>query len=126
LPEPPHRFPFRLVEPGIAQVTPSLGASLPRQEHAPDYPLALALEAMAQAVIAAPPPGLERGDAAPGIVHLAGIEQGRLLAAIAPGDRLEAHAELLGRFGPAAKVRCRLERDGTKVAEATLLLTFTG
>ena len=57
-----------------------------------------------------------------GRVFLAGIEGARLLAEIHAGDRLEASAELLSRFGPAIKVRCRLDREGTQVAEATLLL----
>lgn len=90
------------------------------------YPLSLAVEAMAQAVLAAPPPELGSGEVDPKNVQLAGIEQARLLSAIAPGDRLEAHTELAGRFGPAAKVRCRLERAGEPVAEATLLLTVGG
>jgi len=132
LPDLPHAYPFRLVEPHGERVPgkgpailPSLGASLPRQGAA-EYPLSLAVEAMAQAVLAAPPAELGRAGSAGGSAHLAGIEQARLLAAIAPGDRLEARAEVAGRFGPAAKVRCHLERDGEPVAEATLLLTIGG
>lgn len=110
-------------------MTPSLGASLPRQTEraaGTGHPLALAVEAMAQSVLAAPPPELAGGRSSGGNAHLAGIEQARLLAVIAPGDRLETRAEVAGRFGPAAKVRCRLERDGEPVAEATLLLTLAG
>lgn len=132
MPDPPHAYPFRLVEPrggdvrGDAPiVVPSLGSSLPRQSVA-DHPLSLAVEAMAQSVLVAPPPELRGGGAAPEGAQLAGIEDARLLSAIVPGDRLEAHAEVTGRFGPAAKVRCRLERDGEPVAEATLLLTVGG
>lgn len=134
MPDLPHAYPFRLVEPGTggapdgaAVAAPSLGGSLPRQADAgAGYPLSLAVEMMAQSVLAAPPPELPRGDSPPGSVHLAGIEQAKLLAKIAPGDRLEARSEIAGRFGPAAKVRCRLERDGERVAEATLLLTLGG
>lgn len=132
MPALPHAYPFRLVEPlggdacrSAPTATPSLGSGLPRQPGG-DYPLSLAVEVMAQAVLAVPPAELASGGADPANARLAGIEQARLLAAIAPADRLEAHAEVAGRFGPAAKVRCRLERDGEPVAEATLLLTFGG
>jgi 3-hydroxymyristoyl/3-hydroxydecanoyl-(acyl carrier protein) dehydratase len=125
----PHEYPFRFVEPsrpgqptGRPAVAPSVGASLPRAPGA-GYPLSLALEAMAQSVLA-DPPKLE-GDAPGGRAHLAGIEDARLLSEIRPGDRLEGRSELQARFGPALKVRCELTRDGEPVAEATLLLTLT-
>lgn len=130
----PHEYPFRFVEPpkagratGAPIVTPSADSALPR---APGYPLSLALEAMAQSVLA-DPPGPEGGEAGEGgsepigRAHLAGIEDARLLAEIRPGDRLEGRSELRARFGPALKVRCELTRDGEPVAEATLLLTMT-
>lgn len=129
----PHAFPFRLVEPGggsgrddlpIAQ--PSLGSRLPRHPGDPGgaFPLTLAVEVMAQSVLAVPPRELATAGSSAGGAQLAGIEQARLLAVIAPGDRVEARAEVAGRFGPAAKVRCRLERGGETVAEAVLLLTL--
>lgn len=136
MPVLPHAYPFRLVEPhgggtpGRRPVLlPSLGAAMPRQAElgsAAEYPLSLAVEAMAQAVLAAPPAELQSQGSRSGSAHLAGIEEARLLAAIEPGDRLEAHAEVAGRFGPAAKLRCRLVRNGEPVAEAILLLTLGG
>lgn len=133
--ELPHTYPFRFVEPrgGSAPappiVAPSAGAALPGprvggRTVAGGYPLSLALEAMAQSVLAAPP-GAGGEEQAPGRAHLAGIEAARLLAEIRSGDRLEGRSELQGRFGPALKVRCELTRDGEPVAEATLLLTMT-
>lgn len=129
----PHEYPFRFVEPprpghatGRPAVAPSVGASLPRNlGGAPGagYPLSLALEAMAQSVLADPPKA--EGDAPGGRAHLAGIEDARLLDEIRPGDRLEGRSELQARFGPALKVRCELIRDGEPVAQATLLLTLT-
>jgi hypothetical protein len=126
VPDLPHAYPFRFVEarPGRdPTLAPSAGDALPwRGEPRGPYPLSLAVEAMAQAALAALPregPGTVGGRA-----FLAGIEDARLLAEIHAGDRLEASAELLSRFGPAVKVRCRLERDGRPVAEATLLLAL--
>jgi 3-hydroxymyristoyl/3-hydroxydecanoyl-(acyl carrier protein) dehydratase len=132
----PHEYPFRFVEPrpGIREgagpgplIAPSVDASLPRSVDEAGYPLTLALEAMAQSVLADPPgaEGEEPGSAPGGRAHLAGIEDARLLSEIRPGDRLEGRSELQARFGPALKVRCELLRDGEPVAEATLLLTMT-
>lgn len=120
----PHEYPFRFVEPRAGArpiISPSVDASLPRD--ARGYPLTLALEAMAQSVLADPPKA--EGDAPAGRAHLAGIEDAHLLREIRPGDRLEGRSELQARFGPALKVRCELTRDGERVAEATLLLTMT-
>ena len=131
----PHEYPFRFVEPrpGIREgagplIAPSVDASLPRSVDDAGYPLTLALEAMAQSVLADPPglEGEEQAGAPGGRAHLAGIEDARLLAEIRPGDRLKGRSELKARFGPALKVRCELLRDGDPVAEATLLLTMTG
>ncbi len=139
--ELPHAYPFRFVEPRGGSgdppgarpiVVPSSGAALPgpRAGGTPSpggYPLSLAIEAMAQSVLAAPPTEASEGgkEGSGGRAHLAGIEAARLLAEIRPGDRLEGRSELQGRFGPALKVRCELTRDGEPVAEATLLLTMT-
>jgi hypothetical protein len=126
MPDLPHAYPFRFVEarPGRdPALAPSAGDALPwRGEPRGPYPLSLAVEAMAQAALAAVP--AEQELEAGGRVFLAGIEDARLLAKIHAGDRLEARAELQGRFARAVKVRCRLERDGTPVAEATLLLAL--
>jgi hypothetical protein len=133
VPDLPHAYPFRFVEarPGRdPALAPSAGDALPwRGYPRGPYPLSLAVEAMAQAALAAVPregPGTVGGRA-----FLAGIEDARLLAEIHPGDRLEASADLLTRFGPAIKVRCRLKRPssdsagaGATVAEATLLLAL--
>ena len=122
MPDLPHAYPFRFVEPTGADraptFAPSAGDALPWRGHprAP-YPLSLAIEAMAQAALTAVP-----AEEPAGRVFLAGIENARLLTEIHPGDRLEATADLLSRYGPAIKVSCRLTREGTKVAEATLLL----
>lgn len=132
----PHAYPFRFVEPsptgraaGGPIVAVSVDSALPGPRGAgegqPGYPLSLALEAMAQSVLASPPALEEEGSAPGGRAHLAGIEDARLLAAIRPGDRLEGRSELKARFGPALKVRCELLREGEPVAEATLLLTMT-
>ena len=125
MPDLPHAYPFRFVEPSEERApafTPSAGDALPWRGHTrAAYPLSLAVEAMAQAALAAVPAGREEKEAG-GRVFLAGIEDAHLLAEIHPGDRLEAKAELLSRFGPAIKVRCHLDREGTPVAEATLLL----
>jgi 3-hydroxymyristoyl/3-hydroxydecanoyl-(acyl carrier protein) dehydratase len=124
MPDLPHAYPFRFVEPSEKRspaFTPSAGDALPwKGDPQGPYPLSLAVEAMAQAALVAVP--AEQEAEAGGRVFLAGIEGARLLAEIHPGDRLEASAELLSRFGPAIKVRCRLTREGTPVAEATLLL----
>ena len=129
MPDLPHQYPFRFVEPrdGAPIVRPSVDARLLRRGIT-EYPLSVALEAMAQSVLATPPGMGEGGEGkAPpvGRVHLAGIEDARLLTEIRPGDRLEGRSELQGRFGPALKVRCELVREGEAVAEATLLLTMT-
>jgi 3-hydroxymyristoyl/3-hydroxydecanoyl-(acyl carrier protein) dehydratase len=134
VPDLPHAYPFRFVEPPeqdqAPTLAPSAGDALPwRGEPRAPYPLSLAVEAMAQAALAAVP--AEREEEAAGRVFLAGIENARLVAEIHAGDRLEASAELQGRFGPAVKVRCRLKRPssdsagaGATVAEATLLLAL--
>jgi 3-hydroxymyristoyl/3-hydroxydecanoyl-(acyl carrier protein) dehydratase len=124
MPDLPHAYPFRFVEPSgdrAPELAPSAGDALPwKGDPRGPYPLSLAVEAMAQAALAALP---QQKSGEPGArVYLAGIEDARLLAEIHAGDRLAASAELLSRFGPAIKVRCRLEQDGAPVAEATLLL----
>lgn len=139
--ELPHAYPFRFVEPRDGSedppgtrpvVAPSSGGALPgpRLSGTPSaggYPLSLAIEAMAQSVLAAPPTegGEGREGGSGGRAHLAGIEAARILTEIRPGDRLEGRSELRGRFGPALKVHCELTRAGEPVAEATLLLTMT-
>ena len=125
MPDLPHAYPFRFVEPpeegSDPVLAPSAGDALPwKGDPQGPYPLSLAVEAMAQAALAAVPQ--DREDESPGTVFLAGIENARLLEEIHPGDRLEATADLQGRFGPAIKVSCRLSREGTPVAEAVLLL----
>ncbi|HUF79023.1 MAG TPA: hypothetical protein VMR44_08915 [Thermoanaerobaculia bacterium] len=124
MPDLPHAYPFRFVEPSrdrAPELAPSAGDALPwKGDPRGPYPLSLAVEAMAQAALAAL---TQQEGGEPGArVYLAGIEDARLLAEIHAGDRLAASAELLSRFGPAIKVRCRLEKDGAPVAEATLLL----
>jgi 3-hydroxymyristoyl/3-hydroxydecanoyl-(acyl carrier protein) dehydratase len=133
MPDLPHAYPFRFVEPSgdrAPELAPSAGDALPwKGDPRGPYPLSLAVEAMAQAALAALP---QQGGGEPGAqVYLAGIEDARLLAEIHAGDRLAASAELLSRFGPAIKVRCRLKRPssdsaetGVTVAEATLLLAL--
>jgi 3-hydroxymyristoyl/3-hydroxydecanoyl-(acyl carrier protein) dehydratase len=75
---------------------------------------------MAQGALAA----LAGGGAAPdgASLRLAGVDDARLYAPVAPGDRLRVEAEVEGRFAALAKVACRLLRDDELVAEAKLLL----
>lgn len=135
MPELPHGFPFRWVTGGgdaPPRIQPGVGDALPWRGGGFDrpFPLSLAVEAMAQAALAALPPAGGAGDegAAGGAVFLAGIDGARMLAPIWPGDRLEAGATIEGRFGPAIKVACHLDRrsgaSAERVAEARLLLAL--
>ena len=149
----PHAFPFRLVDraaDGPAQPTASL--PLGRQEDVAlaasrrrgSLPLAwtvdgaldrgagvapamLAVEMMAQAalVLLARDGGGGGGEGAgdgPGM--LAGVDGLVFHATLGAGDRLEAHADVAGRFGRLVKVRARLTREGAVVAEGDLLLAL--
>jgi len=82
--------------------------------------LPLLVEMMAQGALAALAGPGEAPDGTS--LRLAGVDDARLLAPIAPGDRLRVEAIVEGRFAALAKVACRLIRDDEPVAKAKLLL----
>jgi len=122
----PHGYPFRLLEgvagDGAVRLQVSGNGALLRG--AAELPALLLVEMMAQAALAALPRAA--GDAT-GVRHglLAGIDDLRCHIPVRPGDRLEAHAEIVGRLGPAIKARVELRRDGDLVASGNLLLALT-
>ena len=139
----PHAYPFRLVEraagpTGEPLLAWTVDAALGRGAAA--MPAVLALEMMAQsALLALPPPeDLPVGAGEPPMGLLAGADAVRFSAPVAPGDRLVARAELVGRFGRLVKARVTLSRlapggagaAGTEpaetVAEGELLLALEG
>jgi 3-hydroxymyristoyl/3-hydroxydecanoyl-(acyl carrier protein) dehydratase len=91
-----------------------------------ELPATLAVEALAQAAIAAlaPAQGDDADRGASGGV-LAGIDSVRFHAALVAGDRLEARATLLGRLGALVKVHAELRRGDVIVVEGDLLLAQT-
>lgn len=136
----PHRYPFLLVdsveedEEGrrVAVLVLSTSA-VTRGRRPPELPAVLAVEILAQASLVLGAPD-DAGDASddsdeegrePGL--LAGIDDAAFdeeltRRPLAPGDRLRARTEIRGSFGRLTKVQGVLERDGRRVAEATLLL----
>ena len=146
----PHAFPFRLVDraddgPGQPtaslplgrQEDPALAASRRRgslplawtvggalDRGAGAAPAMLPVEMMAQAALVL----LTRDGSGEGegerVGLLAGVDGVVFHATLAAGDRLEAHADVAGRFGRLVKVRARLTRDGAVVAEGDLLLAL--
>ena len=122
----PHAFPFRLVDrfdggDGL-RLTWTVGGALDRG--AGQAPTVLAVEMMAQAALMLVASGGagEAESSGPGL--LAGADRVVFHAAVRAGDRLEAHAELTGRFGRLMKVRTRLTREGALVVEGDLLLAL--
>jgi 3-hydroxymyristoyl/3-hydroxydecanoyl-(acyl carrier protein) dehydratase len=121
----PHAFPFRLVDrtggraalPLLWTVNAALGRG------AAEVPAVLAIEMMAQAALVLLA-GEAGGGPGEGAGLLAGVDGVTFHAPLAAGDRLEAHAELAGRFGRLLKVRGRLTRDGATVVEGDLLLAL--
>lgn len=65
------------------------------------------------------------GEARPARGVLAGIDGLELQRPPRAGERLEAGAELLGRYGTMVKARVWLEREGQRIAEGELLLALT-
>ena len=124
----PHGFPFRLVDRGDAAAGLPLlwtvNGALDRG--AGELPPTLAIEMMAQAalVLLAREGGAGAAGESAGAGLLAGVEGVVFHAPLRPGDRLEAHATLAGRFGRLVKVRTRLEREGAAVVEGELLLAL--
>ena len=115
----PHRYPFRLVDTGPdGSVVVALSLGSPRLQAGAPLPLGLAIEILAQASHVL----LGGGDQ----VFLGGVEGARLLAPCNAGDRLQARAEPAGAFGGMFRVAAALERDGQRVAEATLILVNSG
>ncbi len=111
----PHRYPFRFVDEGRGgSVSVSLTFGSPWLQRGEPLPLGLAVEILAQASHVL----LGGGES----VYLAGIEGARLLAPCQVGDRLEAQAKREGAFAGMFRVSAALERDGVRVAEATLIL----
>lgn len=122
----PHAYPFRLVDragDGAGQpVAWTVGGALDRGAGA--APAMLAVEMMAQAALVLLARGGSGEGPGEGAGLLAGVDALVLHATIGAGDRLEAHAEVAGRFGRLVKVRARLTRDGAAVAEGDLLLAL--
>lgn len=142
-----HAFPFRLVdrpgpgEPGASDDPPGRGCRILLTQGAAllrgrgDYPVLLAVEALAQACLAISQEGAPEGsspegsppESAVGGVRLAGLDRVIFAdelesAPLRAGDLLEAEAETVGTFGSLRKVEGRLRRDGRTVVEAVLLL----
>ena len=112
----PHRYPFRFVDEGRggSSVSVFLTSDSPWLQRGEPLSLGLAVEIMAQASHVL----LGGGEN----VYLAGVESARLLASCEAGDRLEAQAKREGAFAGMFRVSAALERDGVRVAEATLIL----
>lgn len=121
----PHAFPFRLVDRGsggrelplLWTVNAALGRGVS------EVPAMLAIEMMAQSALVLLA-GERGGGEGEGAGLLAGVDGVAFHAPLVPGDRLEAHVELAGRFGRLLKVRARLERGGATVVEGDLLLAL--
>jgi 3-hydroxymyristoyl/3-hydroxydecanoyl-(acyl carrier protein) dehydratase len=119
----PQRHPFRLVdrrEDDAVAVALSSDSTLLRGR---ECSLTLAIEILAQAaLLLMSSSAAAGGESQPQAAFLGGIDDARLLQALLPGDRLLARAEVAGRLGAMVKLATRLERQGERVAEATLLL----
>lgn len=90
-------------------------------------PAFLGLEMLAQASILL----LRDGGGPPGArpetfrdVRLAGVQAASFQGSVRPGDLLVARARVAGRFGRTLKVTGILERDGSALLEADLLLVL--
>jgi 3-hydroxymyristoyl/3-hydroxydecanoyl-(acyl carrier protein) dehydratase len=122
----PHAFPFRLVDragDGAAQpLAWTVGGALDRGAGA--APAMLAVEMMAQAALVLLARDGSGEGAGEGAGLLAGVDGLVFHSTLGAGDRLEAHADVAGRFGRLVKVRARLTRDGVVVAEGDLLLAL--
>ncbi len=116
----PHTYPFRLADrvDGDSVDVCLTSDALWSQGAAIAAPLLV--EAMAQAamLLLARPEERQSG-------LLAGVDDARFLEPVAPGDRLRATARLVGRLGGLVKLEATLERNGTVVARAGLLLAST-
>ncbi len=60
------------------------------------------------------------------LAWLAGVERARFYRPVVPGDVVIYHAVLQRRRGPLLRAEVRAEVDGTKVAEALILLMERG
>lgn len=125
----PHRFPFRFVD-DAASVPDGVAIRCSGGDWAGrglDIPAFLGLEMLAQASIL-----LLRDAGAPSgtlpetfrDVRLGGVQAASFLGAFRPGDLLVARTRVAGRFGKTLKVTGTLERDGSALLEADLLLVL--
>lgn len=120
----PHRYPFQLIDRGKgerAQVEVLLTANAAMLRGEGPLSIFLLLEIAAQAVLHL------LGGPGSGQVLLAGVEEmsfveGAETRPPAPGDRLILRASEEARFAKLLKVRVEIDRDGSRLAEATLLL----
>lgn len=120
----PHRYPFQLIdrgpgEPAEVEVLLTANAALLRGEG--PLSLFLLLEIAAQAVL-----HLLGGQGSEQVL-LVGVEEMSLVEGAetrppAPGDRLILRASEEARFAKLLKVRVEIDREGSRLAEATLLL----
>ena len=81
-------------------------------------PEAFAVEILAQAALLLLP------QEAKGEGYLAGIEEARLLAPLAPGMRLRVRVRLIARYAGVIKIAGEIEGETSRVAEAKLILTL--
>ena len=133
----PHRSPFLLLDRVVSlQEGPSGGKSRVGRKivaiknvtfnepyfpghfpHRPIMPGVLQVEAMAQAgAVAAHREGSEAQD-----VVIASVKNARFRRPVVPGDTLHIHSEITRDGGKMMSIRCHIEVDGERAAEAEMM-----
>lgn len=125
----PHQPPMRLVE-RVLEIVPGHSARATRVAHPGDwyfdghFPGHPVVPGIALVELLAQTGGLAVGHPASGLqsLRLAALHEFKFPAAAAPGARLDAHAEVVGRIGPLIKILGTVTADGTLVASGSLTL----